>query len=94
MSDSITYKPIIEVIESAQPNELRAVRGFLAVATLAALLLGSRQILGWTQELPVSALSDLLLGLAQGWHDLMRQLGLAQIADGARAALRSFQTWH
>jgi hypothetical protein len=88
---SLSLKLPVESVSGARRSTLPEVARVVAIATLAALLLGSRALLDWSAELPVSALSDALLGAAETWHGLMEGLGLNRLGDGIRAAFRSLQ---
>jgi hypothetical protein len=90
---SFVYKPPVEAVGDAAPVRLARVRRAIAVATVAAFLLGSKPLLAWTNELPISPVSDFLLYLAQAWQDEAESGGLTRYADWIQHALRAFEAW-
>ena len=80
-----------EEVSDAAPAPLAQVVRSIAVAAAITLLLGSKALLAWTNDLPIGSISDFLLYLAQAWQDLMNDAGLALFADWLRAALRALQ---
>jgi hypothetical protein len=88
---SVRYKPPVEVMEGASPANLRSVAVAIAAAVLVSTVLGSNALLAWTSALPIGAVSDFLLDLAQQWQDAMDQLGMTEFAKTISALLRAFE---
>jgi len=81
-----------EVMTGASATPLRQVAMALVTATLVALLLGSRPLLTWAEELPVGPFGDTALELAVHWHDAMSAIGLNKSYDATREAFQAFKT--
>jgi hypothetical protein len=81
-----------EVITGASAAPLRQVAAALVTATLVALLLGSRPLLTWAEELPVGPFGDTALEFAVRWHDAMSTIGLDKPYDATRAAFQAFKS--
>jgi hypothetical protein len=81
-----------EVMTGASPTPLRQVTLALAMASLVALLLGSRPLLTWAEELPVGPVGDTALELATRWHDAMGAIGFDRPYDATRKALQEFKS--
>ena len=88
---SFIYKPPVEAVEGAAPSRRGAVARSVAIAALVSLMLGSKPLLNWTNELPISPASDLLLTLAQRWDDASAHAGLTRYGEAIRYWLQSFE---
>jgi hypothetical protein len=88
---AIAYKRPIEVVDGARPMSLAQVARSIAVAVLVMLLLGSKALLNWTNDLPIGSISDFLLYVAQAWQHLMTQAALTGFAESIRNALHTFE---
>jgi hypothetical protein len=86
---TLVYKKPVEVIEGAAPAPLRAVAPSVAIAAVTCLLLGSKALFDWTNDLPVGPISDTLLDAAGRWQDAMKSIGLTQFAEAAHALLEA-----
>ena len=84
----IVYKRPIEVVGDATAQSLGRVVPSIAVATLVTLLLGSKPLLNWANQLPISETSDFVLFVADRWNDTCDRVGVTAFADKARALLR------
>ncbi len=87
----VSYKPPLEVVAGATPEPLRRVAASIVVAALVTLVLGSKALIAWTNDLPISPISDFLLYVAQGWQDAMEEAGLTLFADSVNHALHWLQ---
>ncbi len=87
----IIYRPAVEGIGGAAPMPLRGVVVSVLISTLACLVLGSKALLNWTNDLPISPVSDFLLYVAQSWHTAMIHLGVTGFSDSIQKALRHFE---
>ncbi|HLY56607.1 MAG TPA: hypothetical protein VKS60_13675 [Stellaceae bacterium] len=85
------YKAPTEAIEGAAPASLRRVSYGIAVAALVALLLGSKPLLTWINELPIGPVSDLMLSAAQAWDDTAEAVGLTWFGDTIRDRRKQFE---
>ena len=81
-----------EVMTGASAAPLRQVAAALVTAALVALLLGSRPLLTWAEELPVGPFGDTALELAVRWHDAMSAIGFDKPYDASREAFQAFKT--
>lgn len=81
-----------EVMTGARTATLRQVTRALAMAGLVALLLGSRPLLTWAEELPVGPIGDTALELATRWHDAMGAIGFDRPYDATRKAFQDFRS--
>jgi hypothetical protein len=81
-----------EVMTGARAAPLRQVTLALAMASLVALLLGSRPLLTWAEELPVGPIGDTALDLAARWHEAMSAVGLDRPYDATRKAFQDFKS--
>lgn len=81
-----------EVMTGAKAAPLRQVTLALATATLVALLLGSRPLLTWAEELPVGPIGDTALEFATRWHDAVGAIGLDKPYDITRKAFQDFKS--
>ena len=81
-----------EVMTGARPAPLPQVAMALAAAMLVALLLGSRPLLTWAEELPVGPIGDTALELATRWHDAMSAIGFDKPYDATRKAFQAFKS--
>lgn len=82
-----------EVMTGARTATLRQVALALATAMLVTLLLGSRPLLTWAEELPVGPIGDTALELAMHWHDAVSALGLDKPYDHVRRGFHAFREW-
>ena len=80
-----------EVMTGASTVPLRQIASALVTATLVALLLGSRPLLTWAEELPVGPYGDMALELAVRWHGAMSAVGLDKPYDAARETFQTFK---
>lgn len=88
----LVYKPPVEVVDAgARAFRLRQVLLSIAIAALVMLVFGSKALVGWCNGLPIGPVSDFLLYLAQGWHQLMTEAGVTGFAETLRKALRAFE---
>lgn len=87
----ISYKRPVEVVDTARSLAVHRVARSIAVAAFVMLLLGSKAVLNWTNDLPIGTLSDFLLYLAQAWQHLMTEAGLSGFAESVRNALHWFE---
>ncbi|MGB9152638.1 MAG: hypothetical protein WCD70_06080 [Alphaproteobacteria bacterium] len=83
----ISYKPSL-VMEGAAFFRFAAVARASLLAAVVTLVLGSKALLSWTNDLPIGKISDVLLYCAQTWQDWMSNLGITHFADAAFNALR------
>ena|SRR5579862_3463076 len=90
---ALKYKTPVESVADALPTTLARTGWSLVAATLIALLLGSKALLSWANELPIGRLSDFILYLSQGWDNEMRRLGVTHFAAAVRDFLHHFQHW-
>lgn len=81
-----------EVMTGAKSARLRQVALALAMATLVTLLLASRPLLTWAEELPVGPIGDTALELAIRWHDAVSAVGLDRPYDATRKAFQDFRS--
>jgi hypothetical protein len=75
-------------MDGATPARLKNVTIAVFVAAFIMLLLGSKALLGWANDLPIGWLSDFVLLIAQTWQDWMHKIGLTGFADAAFNELR------
>jgi hypothetical protein len=87
----IVYQKQIEAVEGALPSGLPAVCGAVVAATIVALILGSKQLLAWVNDLPIGPSSDFLLLVAQAWQDLMVQVRVTGYAATLHKLLAALQ---
>jgi hypothetical protein len=85
------YKPPVEAVEGARGAGLKPVGQAVAAAALVSLLLGSKPLLDWANELPIGPVSDVLLFVAQDWDDTAGALGLTRYGEAIRYWLRGFE---
>jgi len=90
----LVYKKQVEAVEGALPSRLRDVIAAIAAAALTSLALGSNALLNWTNNLPISPVSDFLLNLAQTWQNWMTAIGLTKFSAACTSALTALQSWH
>ena len=94
MNKTVTYKLQIEGVEGALPSRLGSVCAAVFTCTLVALLLGANALLNWTNNLPISPVSDFILQLATDWQNGMNTIGLGHFSTALNAWLTGFQSRH
>ncbi len=91
MQPTLVYKRPVEVVEDAEPAPLGRVMVAILLAALLMLILGSKALLEWANNLPIGRLSDFILYLAQGWQDLMASMHITAYASRIRQFLQWLQ---
>jgi hypothetical protein len=87
---TIVYNPV-QVMEGAIPSRFGRVAIAVILAALVMLCLGSKALLTWANDLPINAVTDYILYLAQTWQDGIDKTGLTQYADAIHNALVALQ---
>jgi hypothetical protein len=87
----ITYRKQIEGVEGARPASLPGVCLAVLGAAAAMLLLGSKDLLAWVNNLPIGPVSDYALLVAQTWHDDMIRLRVTGYSETINALLAALQ---
>jgi hypothetical protein len=87
----LVYKRPVEVVEAARPARLLSVGAAIVLSALVMLVLGSKALLEWANNLPIGRASDFILYLAQSWQDLMDAGQITAFATNIRRALEWLQ---
>jgi len=85
------FKPPIETVATGVSAPLATVSLAILACAATAALLGGDAALDWAERLPVHPLSDILVEAAASWRDLMRAVGLGDLAAGLRRLFRAIQ---
>lgn len=93
---AIVYQRQIETVDGAAASGLPSVAGAVAAGGIVALVLGSKDLLAWVNNLPIGGFSDYLLLIAQAWQDQMVHIRVTGYADTLHKLLAALQAlrWH
>ncbi|HEV2675484.1 MAG TPA: hypothetical protein VGV37_13150 [Aliidongia sp.] len=88
---AIVYQRQIETVEDALPSGLPGVCAAVAAGSIVALVLGSKDLLAWVNNLPIGPFSDYLLLVAQAWQDQMVHVRVTGYSDTLHKLLSALQ---
>ena len=88
---TLVYKRPVEVVEDARPQRVMQVGLAILLAALVMLVLGSKALLEWANNLPIGRISDFILYLAQAWQDLLEAAHITGFAADVRKLLQWLQ---
>ncbi len=89
--NAVTYQRQIEAVDGATASGLPGVCRAVAMGTLVALILGSKEVLAWVNDLPIGPASDFLLLIAQSWQDEMVHIRVTGFSDTLHKLLAALQ---
>jgi hypothetical protein len=94
--NGIVYQRQLEAVAGATPSNLSSVGGAVVLGAIVALVLGSKQVLAWVNNLPIGSFSDYMLLIAQAWQDLMVSIRVTGYSDTLHKLLAAWQAlrWH